>query len=202
MSKKVILVTGSNGGIGYEFVHLLAAKGHTVYISSRNESAGKDARPVSSAKIRKEKNLEVKHVQLEVTDIRSVQAAVAKISEDEGHLNVLVDNAGVGEIGKPVDVAGFLRELTAYITSKTVASSCTIALAHGLKAEGIKVNCAAPDFTSTGLNEFREGGKTTKQGAEMLVEWTLLGKDGRTGESLSKIHHCCWECGADHGSNI
>jgi NAD(P)-dependent dehydrogenase (short-subunit alcohol dehydrogenase family) len=42
-SSKVILVTGSNTGIGYELVHLLAAKGHTVYLASRKESAGTEA---------------------------------------------------------------------------------------------------------------------------------------------------------------
>ncbi|KAJ7143033.1 hypothetical protein C8R44DRAFT_866280 [Mycena epipterygia] len=42
-TNKVILVTGSNTGIGYELVHLLAAKGHTVYLASRKESAGIEA---------------------------------------------------------------------------------------------------------------------------------------------------------------
>lgn len=44
--KRVILVTGSNTGIGYELVRLLAAKGHTVYLASRNEAAGKEAQYV------------------------------------------------------------------------------------------------------------------------------------------------------------
>ncbi|KAJ7143010.1 hypothetical protein C8R44DRAFT_726297 [Mycena epipterygia] len=89
-TNKVILVSGSNTGIGYDLVHLLAAKGNTVYLASRNESAGIDA----VAKIKKEKNLDVKFVQLDVTDIASVQAAAAKIEKEEGRLNVLVNNAG------------------------------------------------------------------------------------------------------------
>jgi NAD(P)-dependent dehydrogenase (short-subunit alcohol dehydrogenase family) len=40
---KIILVTGSNTGIGFELVRLLAAKGHLVYLSARNEAAGKEA---------------------------------------------------------------------------------------------------------------------------------------------------------------
>ena len=40
---KVILVTGSNTGIGFELVRLLAEKGHTVYLAARNERAGKVA---------------------------------------------------------------------------------------------------------------------------------------------------------------
>ncbi|KAJ7438636.1 hypothetical protein B0H11DRAFT_2104269 [Mycena galericulata] len=95
-SNKVILVTGSNTGIGYELVHLLATKGHTVYLASRKESAGIEA----VTKIKKEKNLDVKFVQLDVTDGASVAAAVAKIEKAEGRLNVLVNNAGISEMDK------------------------------------------------------------------------------------------------------
>lgn len=41
--KRVILVTGSNDGIGYELVRLLAEKGHIVYLASRSEPSGKAA---------------------------------------------------------------------------------------------------------------------------------------------------------------
>ncbi|KAJ7334317.1 hypothetical protein DFH08DRAFT_707555 [Mycena albidolilacea] len=242
MSNKVILVTGSNTGIGYELVHLLAEKGHIVYLASRNESAGKDA----VAKIKSEKQLDVKYVQLDVTDINSVKAAEATIRKAEGRLNVLVNNAGTGEIGKPqgatnVDIAvvraafepnffgliqttttllpllrssstpdapsvilnvstdmasnslmasprGFLHELVAYNTSKAAVNSYTIALARELQAEGIKVNCVTPGFTSTALNEFRSGGKTAEQAAEILAQWSLLGKDGKTGKFPSSPH--------------
>jgi len=234
-SSKVILVTGSNTGIGYELVHLLAAKGHTVYLASRKESAGHEA----VAKIKKEKNLDVKFVQLDVTDIASVEAAVAKITKDEGRLHVLVNNAGISEMDKPqtadkpnlasiraafepnffgmiqttaaflplirssstpdapavilnvsTDMAsngfmasekGFLHQAVAYNTSKAAANSYTIALAHELKAENIKVNCATPGFTTTKLNGYAPGGKTPEQGASLLLEWSLLDKDGKTG---------------------
>ncbi|KAJ7723285.1 hypothetical protein DFH07DRAFT_856051 [Mycena maculata] len=232
---KVILVTGSNTGIGYELVHLLAAKGHTVYLASRKESAGVEA----LAKIKKEKSLHVKFVQLDITDIDSVKAAVAKIEKDEGRLDVLVNNAGISEMDKPhsatkpnlaairaafetnffgliqttteflpllrtsstpddpsvilnlsTDMAsngfmaspkGFLHQAVAYNTSKAAANSYTIALAHELKDEGIKVNCATPGFTTTRLNGFAPGGKTAEQGAAMLVPWCLMEKDGKTG---------------------
>ncbi|KAJ7149458.1 hypothetical protein C8R43DRAFT_1107667 [Mycena crocata] len=96
-SNKVILVTGSNTGIGYELVHLLAAKGYTVYLAARKEAAGLEA----VAKIKKEKNLDVNFVRLDVTDIASVNAAAAKIEKDEGRLNVLVNNAGIAEMSTP-----------------------------------------------------------------------------------------------------
>ncbi|KAJ7177060.1 hypothetical protein C8R46DRAFT_1078071 [Mycena filopes] len=235
-SNKVILVTGSNTGIGYELVHLLAAKGHTVYLASRKEAAGAEA----VGQIKKDKNLHVKLVQLDVTDAASVAAAAAKIEEDEGRLNVLVNNAGISEMNKmgkvsspdlasihatmdtnffgliqnttaflpllrasstpevpsvilnvSTDMAsnsfmagpkGFLHQAVAYNTSKAAANSYTIALAHELKDEGIKVNAVTPGFTTTKLNGFAPGGKTAEQGAALLVEWALLDENGKTGQ--------------------
>lgn len=44
--KRTILVSGSNTGIGFDLVKLLATKGHTVYLASRNETSGKEAQSV------------------------------------------------------------------------------------------------------------------------------------------------------------
>ncbi|KAJ7022305.1 hypothetical protein C8F04DRAFT_1138381 [Mycena alexandri] len=235
-TNKVILVTGSNTGIGYDLVHLLAAKGHTVYLASRKEAGGTEA----VAKIKKEKNLDVKFVQLDVTDPASVAAAAAKIEKDEGRLNVLVNNAGISEmhlltkvsetsiasiratfetnvvgliqttttflpllrashtpdvpsvvVNVSSDMAsntfmaspkGFLHQAVAYNSSKAAANSYTIALAHELKDEGIKVNSVTPGFTTTKINGFAPGGKTPEQGAAIIAEWALLDKDGKTGQ--------------------
>ena len=68
----------------------------------------------------------------------------------------------------------------AYNTSKAAANSYTIALAQELKREGIKVNAVTPGFTTTKLNFFANGGKTPAQGAESLLPWALLDKDGQT----------------------
>ncbi|KAJ7593327.1 hypothetical protein C8J56DRAFT_823452 [Mycena floridula] len=92
---RVILVTGSNTGIGYELVRLLAAQGHIVYLTSRTVKAAEEA----IATLKKEHNLTVKWVQLDVTDIKSVEAARDVIEKAEGRLDVLVNNAGYGAIG-------------------------------------------------------------------------------------------------------
>ena len=72
--------------------------------------------------------------------------------------------------------------VVAYNTSKAAVNSYTIALAQELKKEGIKVNAVTPGFTSTKLNYFHHGGKTTRQGAEALLPWALIDKDGPTCE--------------------
>ncbi|KAM6497358.1 hypothetical protein JOM56_007831 [Amanita muscaria] len=74
----------------------------------------------------------------------------------------------------------------AYNTSKAAANSYTIALGHELRKEGIKVNAVTPGFTSTKLNFFGKGGKTPTQGAEVLLPWALLDKDGPTGQFIDE----------------
>jgi len=49
---------------------------------------------ISRAKLKSEDNLDVKYVQLDITDVNSVQAAKKVIESAEGKLDVLVNNAG------------------------------------------------------------------------------------------------------------
>ncbi|KAH9480263.1 Short-chain dehydrogenase/reductase ATR10 [Psilocybe cubensis] len=91
---KVILVTGGNAGIGFSLVRLLAEKGHTVYLGSRNPVAGKEAQE----KLNAEGLKTVKSVQLDVTQIDTVEAAKKIIEKDEGKLDVLVNNAGISKM--------------------------------------------------------------------------------------------------------
>lgn len=87
----VTLVTGANRGIGRETAHRLVKEGHTVYIGARNTATGEATAAELGAQF----------VQLDVTDDASVQAAMQTIEGREGHLDVLVNNAGVwdGVIG-------------------------------------------------------------------------------------------------------
>ncbi|KAG6909276.1 hypothetical protein DXG01_001220 [Tephrocybe rancida] len=181
----------------------------------------------------KAESVNVKLVQLDITDIKSVVAAKDTIERAEGRLDVLVNNAGTGVLDKDQNATtvslDVIREafepnfygmiqttqtflpllraspqavilnvstdmasnnhqsksdylhVVAYNTSKAAANSYTIALAFELRDEGIKVNAITPGFTSTKLNGFREGGKSVLAGAEILVPWALLGKEGPTG---------------------
>ena len=73
-------------------------------------------------------------------------------------------------------------QFVGYSASKAALNSYTIALAHELKKDGIKVNAATPGFTSSKLTNFNAWGKTARQGAESLLPWALLDKDGPTCE--------------------
>ena len=81
----VTLITGANKGLGYETARQLIAQGHIVYMGARSPELG-----VAAAS-----ELGGRFVQLDVTDDASVEAALAVLDEREGHLDVLVNNAGV-----------------------------------------------------------------------------------------------------------
>jgi hypothetical protein len=82
----VALVTGANKGLGRETARRLIKEGHTVYIGARSVERGEAAAAEFGARF----------VQLDVTDDASVQSAIKVIEAREGHLDVLVNNAGVG----------------------------------------------------------------------------------------------------------
>jgi NAD(P)-dependent dehydrogenase (short-subunit alcohol dehydrogenase family) len=83
----VTLVTGANKGLGRETARRLIQEGHTVYIGARCVERGQAAAAELGAPF----------VQLDVTDDASVQAAMRVIEEREGRLDVLVNNAGIGD---------------------------------------------------------------------------------------------------------
>ncbi len=89
----VTLITGANKGLGYETSRQLIERGHTVYLGARNAERGEAAAS----------ELGCQFVQLDVTDDSSVEAALGVIAKNEGHLDVLVNNAG---ISTTADVTG------------------------------------------------------------------------------------------------
>lgn len=89
MSKKVVLITGTNSGFGWLTVHSVAALGHKVYATMR-DTEGKNADKAQALSALE--NVTVLDVTL--TDDKSVEQAVETIIAKEGSIDVLVNNAG------------------------------------------------------------------------------------------------------------
>ena len=85
------LITGANKSLGFETARRLAEAGHTIYLGSRDEQRGKEAAARIGAR----------PVQIDVTSDDSVQAAATLIRDEAGHLDVLVNNAGISGGRKP-----------------------------------------------------------------------------------------------------
>ncbi|MEQ1584314.1 MAG: SDR family oxidoreductase [Cyclobacteriaceae bacterium] len=87
---KIILVTGSNKGIGFEVVRQLARQGHTVILSARDKDKG-----ILAAEKLKQENPSVHFLWLDVTQEKSVILAAEKIKSQFGKLDVLINNAAI-----------------------------------------------------------------------------------------------------------
>lgn len=85
---KVILITGVSSGFGADAAKLLANSGHIVYGVARNVD-----------KLSELEKLGIKTYKLDVTNYDESKKIVDEIVEREGRIDVLVNNAGYGELG-------------------------------------------------------------------------------------------------------
>ncbi|WP_224369002.1 oxidoreductase [Hyalangium versicolor] len=89
--RKTFLITGASSGLGRAFAEAALAAGHTVVGTVRNESARATFEALEPHR--------AKAVLLDVTDFARIEPAVAKIEQDFGPVDVLVNNAGYGHEG-------------------------------------------------------------------------------------------------------
>jgi NAD(P)-dependent dehydrogenase (short-subunit alcohol dehydrogenase family) len=91
--KLVALVTGANKGIGLQIANDFAAHGLIVLVGSRNLNDGETAAKSVGA--------DARALQLDVTNQASIATAAERIRNELGRLDVLVNNAGISQAGKP-----------------------------------------------------------------------------------------------------
>jgi NAD(P)-dependent dehydrogenase (short-subunit alcohol dehydrogenase family) len=93
----VALVTGGGGGLGLALCRMLGAQGATAVVADVREDQAE--RTVAAVR---EAGGEAFAVRLDVTDEASAEGAVARVIEQTGRLDVLVNNAGV-DVTLPID---------------------------------------------------------------------------------------------------
>lgn len=82
---KIVLITGGSSGIGKSVGEFLTSKGFIVFGTSRNPERYTDSK--------------FELVQLDVSNVQSIQTAVQTVIEKTGRLDVLINNAGAGITG-------------------------------------------------------------------------------------------------------
>ena len=99
---QTILVTGSTSGFGRLTVETLARQGHTVFAGIRATTTKNTAIVAELQTLAEKEHLASYVVDLDVTDEMSVIQAVKQVIDMAGHLDVVVNNAGVAYSG-PVE---------------------------------------------------------------------------------------------------
>lgn len=93
MEHKVILITGASSGIGHETALQLIKEGNIVYGAARRTDRMQDLKSASG------------HVlTMDMTDDQSMVEGVKKVIEEQGKIDVLINNAGYAIYGAVEDI--------------------------------------------------------------------------------------------------
>ena len=141
LSGKVALVTAGTRGIGLACVTALAEQGATVYVAARNE---KEGRAIVADMAEKGRN--VRFVHFDAQQVETYAAIVEKPVQQEGRLDILVNNYGSTDVAGDRDLINgdsevFFRVVEANIRS--VYLTCRYAVPHMMKTGGSIINISS-----------------------------------------------------------
>jgi NAD(P)-dependent dehydrogenase (short-subunit alcohol dehydrogenase family) len=94
-----ILITGASTGFGRSMAEQLARRGDRVFATMRDVSARNAANREALERFARAENLPLSVLELDVTDQASVDEAVEAALAAAGHLDVVINNAGIAGIG-------------------------------------------------------------------------------------------------------
>ena len=139
LTGKVALITGASYGIGMAIAKAMAANGATIVFNDiKQELVDKGIAAYEEAGIKAHGYV------CDVTDEDAVNAMVAKITEEVGHINILVNNAG---IIKRIPMG---REtVSAYAAAKGGLKMLTKNIASEYGAYNIQCNGIGPGYIAT-----------------------------------------------------
>ena len=115
ISKRIILVTGANKGIGLETARQLGKQGHTILVGVR-EAARAEA---TAAQLRAE-GVDAVPLAIDVVDAASVKKAAAQVQERYGKLDSLINNAGIATEGWGVKTISAVSTIQSFAQATTV----------------------------------------------------------------------------------
>ncbi|WP_077035200.1 oxidoreductase [Pelomonas sp. KK5] len=92
-NQPVALITGASSGMGKDFALRLLAEGYTVYAAARRLERMGDIAASGGLTLA-----------MDVTDDASMVGAVTRILDEQGRIDVLINNAGYGQYGALEDV--------------------------------------------------------------------------------------------------
>lgn len=162
--EKIILISGTSSGVGLSLAIRLAEQGHVVYASMRNL-----AKATQLTQLIEEKSLKIHLIQMDVESTESVTQAVATIIKQQGRIDCLINNAGMGFVETieqasdekitqvmNINFMGIVRTIKAVMPSMRKAKSgqvINISSVGGLIGQPFNEIYCASKFAVEGLTE-------------------------------------------------
>jgi NAD(P)-dependent dehydrogenase (short-subunit alcohol dehydrogenase family) len=165
LSGKVAMVTGGSRGIGLAIARALAAEGAGVAVTGRSDAHLSEARP----EIERAGPAGVETLRADVRRYAEVERAIAATVARFGGLDILINNAGVGQFANVADMAP--EQWTEVIETNLtgVFNACHAAIPHmrargggfiinisSLAGKNAFVGAAAYCASKSGVNAFSE----------------------------------------------
>ena len=97
--ERTVLITGATDGLGKAMALLLAGRGYHVFAAGRSPEKRAELNRIAA-----EKRIPLEALELDVIDDASVQRAVNAVLQKSGHIDVLINNAGVAYVGTVEDL--------------------------------------------------------------------------------------------------
>jgi NAD(P)-dependent dehydrogenase (short-subunit alcohol dehydrogenase family) len=134
LAGKVVLVTGASYGIGEGLARSLAAAGADVAVAARSRE------PLDALS----RDIDGLAVPMDVSDVGSIRAGVARVVERYGRIDVLVNNAGLGDNQAAVDVSEADWDRMFAVNARGLFFCCQAAARHMLpRGSGRIVNMSS-----------------------------------------------------------
>jgi gluconate 5-dehydrogenase len=99
LTGRVALVTGATSGIGFALARGLAEAGATVVVNGRD-----DGRIAEAVAVLRSEGLAVSGSRFDVTQANEIDAAMTRIEDEVGPLDILISNAGIQRRAPLLDV--------------------------------------------------------------------------------------------------
>lgn len=148
MDRKTIVITGATGGIGFATAKRLAELGHTLLLHGRSEEklhqiqAELQLAPSASR---------IEYFCADLSDLAQVQTLAHQIAEKQGHIDVLINNAGVFKSSQPI--VGHGRDLR-FVVNTVAPYLLAKLLRPRMPADGRVVNLSSAAQSSVSWAAF------------------------------------------------
>ena len=126
LENKVIIVTASTRGIGWEIVQACAREGGIVYMAVRDQQRGGELAQAMTSK-----GMWVKSVYMDARKEETMAAMAELVATEEGRIDVLVNNFGIGDPERDRDLEhtsfdDFMRIVRSNLASVYLTSQAVI----------------------------------------------------------------------------